>query len=88
VRYAYAKWLVDLTEEHGLGLADGEFAEVAEAEFRVYGLSAVADETIPKITSNVAVDDAIPAWEAELLGSVAHELIPVFDPKKGNNDGR
>ncbi len=83
MRYAYAKWLVDFTDENGLGFRDGELAEVERAEFRVGGLAHVAD--VPAIKSDLSVEAGILPWEAEVLGVVAHELLAVFDPSKGND---
>jgi hypothetical protein len=80
MRYGYAKWLVEFTEKHGMGLRDGEAAAIEEAEFRVGGLALV--RSVPAVQSDLSVEAEILPWEADVLGVVAHELLAVFD--KGN----
>jgi hypothetical protein len=87
VRYAYAKWLVEFVEEHGIGLGDGELAEVEEAEFRMSGAGAGRDA--PAVESDLVVTTTMLGWEPEVLGSIAHELLAVFEvPQARDDDGR
>jgi len=82
MRYAYAKWLMKVSEE-GMGLRHG--ARVEEAEFRVRGIDMASRSDVPAVESNVSVGRGILPWEPEVLGTVAHELLPVF---VGPRDGR
>jgi len=85
MRYAYAKWLVAFTEEHGIGLGDGELAEIEEAEFRIRGLGMVVRSDVPAVESNVAMGRTVLPWEADVLGAVADELLLVFRPNPGED---
>jgi hypothetical protein len=88
MRYAYAKWLVKFSEEQGISLGVGELAEVEAAEFRVRGLDMASRSDVPAVESNVSLGKGVLPWEPEVLGAVAHELIPVFvGPPDERDDG-
>ena len=86
MRYAYAKWLVEFAEEHGIGVGDGELAEVEEAEFRLHGVAAVTDRNPLSVKSDLMVTTSMLAWESDVLASVVHELLPVFEAPADGGD--
>lgn len=89
MRYSYAKWLMTFSEEHGIGLGAGELAEVEAAEFRVRGLDMVSRSDVPAVESNFSLGKGVLTWEPEVLGAVAHELLPVFvGPPDEPDDGQ
>jgi hypothetical protein len=84
MRYAYAKWLIEVAEQDGVGFGGGELAEVEEAEFRVYGPARLARSETIDVQSDLTTDD-VPTWEAEVLGCVLHELMTAF-ASRGENE--
>jgi hypothetical protein len=74
-----------LVQETGIGVEDGEFAEMHQAEFRVLGLSLVPSAELPDVKSDVEPPDVVFPWEPEILAGVADELIAAFTRGEGDD---
>lgn len=86
MRLAYAKWLLGFIEENGIGLERGEYAEWQQAEFRVHGVAGLPRAEVLPVSSDVDIGVSVQAWEAEVLGGMAHELLAVLVASNGDRE--
>ena len=86
MRLAYAKWLVEFVEQHGIGLERGEYAQWEEALFRLAGPGPLGRSEVLPVEGDLALGNQVLTWEPEVLAGMAHELIAAVSGETSEED--